>query len=263
MGVDEAVRACQEYILDNLDKELTVESLAEHFNFSASYLRSCFKKYAGVSIGKYIHNARLAHAAYDLIMGSCVKEATLDSGFGSIFSFSRTFRKELGVPPSAYIGAMELPIIKYEMPLNVAGYILHRAEKNAEPGLALWNGYDFSRCNPADFQTASPEGGAEVAVWTEINGENCYLFGTCCKHDATIPDGMVLCTLPAGHYAMFLVPKAESAHELSEKIRAARAPAMAHCEKAKTIEPIPDAPVIEYFHGPDTFLCVPIRNRRM
>ena len=206
--------------------------------------------------------ASVYHAPPGATDGSIpISITSVSSNANTIFSFSRTFRKEPGVPPSTYIGAMELPI-KYEMPINVAGYILRRAEKNAEPGLALWNGYDFSRCNPADFQTASPEGGAVVAVWTEIDGEKCYLFGVCCKHDATIPDGMVRCVLPAGHYAMFLVPKAESAHELGEKIRAALAPAMAHCKHAKTIEPIPDAPVIEYFNGSNTFLSVPIRSRR-
>ena len=262
MGVEETVRECQEYILDHLDQELTVKSLAERFSFSPSYLSYRFREFAHVSIGEYIQNMRLARAAYDLIMGSCVSEASLDSGFASIFSFSRSFRKKLGVPPSEYIGALDMPIVRYEVPLTVAGYILRRAKDGEGSGLALWQGYDFSKVDPADFPTASPEGGAEVAVWTEIDGEKCYLFGVCCRYNATIPSGMVRCELPAGRYAMFLIPESENTHELSEKIHAAVEPALAHCEGAKTFEPIPDAPCLEYYHGKNTFLCVPVREIR-
>ncbi len=63
-------------------------------------------------------------------------------------------------------------------------------------------------------------------------------------------------------YAMFLIPATEDTHELSENIKAALKPALRYCEDAKKCEPIPDMPVLEYYHGKDTFLCVPIRERK-
>ena len=100
MGYKDVARACQEYIDVNLDKELTLESIANALSFSTIYLRKSFQKVSNVTVGKYIQNARLSRAAHDLIHGLCiVSEAAQISGFSSIYSFSKTFCKVLGVPP--------------------------------------------------------------------------------------------------------------------------------------------------------------------
>jgi len=263
MDINEAVRACQAYIHENLDKDLTLETLAERYSFSPSYLRKSFRKYAGVSIGKYIQNARLSRAAHDLIHGLCiVSEAAQLSGYSSVFSFSKTFCRVLGVPPSSYIGAEGLPIIRIQVPTTVAGYILHRTSSRAEPGLALWHGHDFSGDDPADFSLASPEGGAEVGLWMELDGEQCYLFGVCCREDAAIPEGMQRFTLPPVTWAMFPVPAGTNTQELCDNLHAALAASAAHFDEAGTYEPVPDAPVMEYYHGGETYLCIAVRETR-
>ena len=111
MGYEDAARACQAYIDANLDKELTLESIAKALNFSPIYLRRSFRAVSNVTVGKYIQNARLSRAAHDLIHGLCiVSEAAQISGFSSIYSFSKTFSKALGVPPSKYMGAEGRPL---------------------------------------------------------------------------------------------------------------------------------------------------------
>ena len=262
MKYEENARACQTYILENLDKDLSLESISKHLNLSPTYLRNCFQKYAHVSISKYIQNMRIARAAHDLIYRLCiVSEAAQISGFSSIYSFSKTFHKVLGVAPSKYIGAVDLPIIKITLPTTVAGYILHRAE-DGHSGLALWHGYDFSKCNENDFNVASPEGGAEVGIWTEIDGDQCYLFGVTCRPDATIPAGMVLHTLPPVTWAMFPVPAGGDAHELYENLNAVLGLSIEYCDEAATYEPLSGQPVMEYYHGNETYLCIPVRERR-
>ena len=262
MSYQDAARACQAYIDANLDKELTLESIAKVLNFSTIYLRRSFHAVSNVTVGKYIQNARLSRAAHDLIHGLCiVSEAAQISGFSSIYSFSKTFCKVLGVPPSRYKGAEDLPIIKINLPTTVAGYILHRAEAGHD-GLALWYGYDFSVFNPDDFSIASPEGGAEVGLWTEIDGEKCYLFGVTCRPDATIPESMVLHTLPPVTWAMFPVPSGANTHELFENLNAALTGSIEHCDEAATYEPISGQPCMEYYHGSEVYLCIPVRETR-
>lgn len=262
MGYEEAARACQAYIEENLDKELTLESIARALNVSTIYLRRSFRKVSNVTVGKYVQNARLARAAHDLIHGLCiVSEAAQISGFSSIYSFSKTFRRVLGVPPSRYMGAEDLPIIRVALPTTVAGYILHRAE-DGHSGLALWHGYDFSGVDPDDFNVASPEGGAEVGIWTEIDGEKCYLFGVICRADATIPAGMVRHTLPPATWAMFPIPPGGNTHALYENLNAALADSLERCGEAAAFEPIGGRPCMEYYRGEETYLCVPVRETR-
>ncbi len=261
-GNREIVRKCVEFVAKHLDDDLTVELIAEQLHYSVPYLRRCFREYTGFKISYYIRIAKTERAAQTLIRGLCVAETAELVGFGDYYNLTHRFADVYGVPPSSYIGAKGLPTIKLQVPVTVAGYVLRRAGNAAEPGLALWHGYDFSAFDPKDFQIASPEGGAEVGVWTEIDGKQCYLFGVTCWEDAAIPERMVRCTLPPALYAMFLIPDSENTRELSENIRAAMAPALAHCEDAKKYEPVPGMPVMEYYHGKDTFLCVPIRERK-
>ena len=262
MGYEDAARACQAYIDANLDKELTLESIANALSFSTVYLRKSFKKVSNVTIGKYIQNARLSRAAYDLIRGLCiVSEAAQISGFSSIYSFSKTFRKVLGVPPSKYMGAEDLPIIKITLPTTVAGYILHRAG-DGHSGLALWHGYDFSVFNKDDFNIVSPEGGAEIGIWTEIDGERCYLFGVICRPDATVPENMVLHTFPPVTWAMFPISNGADTHELYENLCVALAGTIEHCDEAATYEPISGQPCMEFYRGNEVYLCIPVRETR-
>ena len=51
MGYEDAARACQAYIDANLDKELTLESIANALSFSTIYLRKSFKRVSNVTIG--------------------------------------------------------------------------------------------------------------------------------------------------------------------------------------------------------------------
>ena len=262
MEAEELVRRCVNYISENLDKDLTVEQIAEALNYSARHLGRVFLHYTGFTIGEYIRTAKAARAARALMQRLCVAEAAVACGYGTSSNLDHAFGGVYGVSPSRYFGAAGLPVIECFLPITVAGDVLRRvAAADEQTGLALWHGYDFSKVDPDDFNVASPEGGAEVGVWTEIDGEKCYLFGVCCQYDAEIPAGMVRCMLPAGRYAMFLVPEAENTHELSENIRAALEPALEQSAGLGNYEPVLGAPVMEYYHGKETYLCVPIRER--
>lgn len=262
MEIDEAVRACLEYIDAHLDEPLTPEGLAAHFHFSETHFRRCFQDYVGLSIGKYIRIARTGSAAQELMRRLSVKSVAAKYGYETLSGFSRAFEKVYGVPPSSYRGdaARGLPVIECFAPITLACYALRSAE-DGETGLALWHGWDFSGVDPADFERASPEGGAEIGLWAELDGQQRYLFGVTCAEDAAIPEGMLRYTLAPATYAMFAVPQGEDTAQLWENINTVLDASLRHCGDAKAYAASASQPCLEYYHKTDVYICVPIRAR--
>lgn len=76
--------------------------LARHLGLSESHLRERFRRETGLSLGRYLREARLRQAALWLREeGLSVKAAAARAGYPDPFSFSRAFRRALGRPPSA------------------------------------------------------------------------------------------------------------------------------------------------------------------
>ncbi|MDB5051712.1 MAG: AraC family transcriptional regulator [Fibrobacteres bacterium] len=91
------------YVWDNFDKDLKRSDLKEKFPYSESHLRMLFRKRMGMSLGAYIQKVRM-NRAQSLLVGSSlsVSEAGLLCGYASLHSFSRAFKKMLGLSPLAY-----------------------------------------------------------------------------------------------------------------------------------------------------------------
>lgn len=80
-----------------------VEELAHHARRSESHLRACFRRETGISLGRYLRESRLRMAALWLKEeGLTVKEAAERCGYPDAFTFSRAFKKVVGVPPSQF-----------------------------------------------------------------------------------------------------------------------------------------------------------------
>ena len=92
------------YVRSHLDQSVTISDLARHMDYSVSYLRAVFRKDLGVSLGAYMRESRLSIAASMLASPNHegIEEIAKACGFGSIFAFSRAFKKTMGMPPSAY-----------------------------------------------------------------------------------------------------------------------------------------------------------------
>ena len=77
-------------------------AIARCVGLSESHARARFRKAAGISLGRYLREARIRQAAVWLREeGIAVKEAAERAGFNDIYTFSRAFRRALGMPPSA------------------------------------------------------------------------------------------------------------------------------------------------------------------
>ena len=81
------------YINEHLFEEITVTSLAEHFNLSASQFTRNFNKDVGSSPWEYILRKRLTAARGLLKKGLTTQQACYDSGFSDYSSFYRSYVK--------------------------------------------------------------------------------------------------------------------------------------------------------------------------
>ncbi len=85
------------------DPDLTVDATAKHVCISRKYLHALFIQYAGKSVNDYIIDARIAMAEELLkLRRLTVSSVAVSVGYNDPFSFSRIFKKRIGMSPSQY-----------------------------------------------------------------------------------------------------------------------------------------------------------------
>ena len=93
-----------QFMNDNYQNRLSLQSIALQFNYEACYLDKKFKKQFGVSIMQRYYTLRLRAAKDLLLRGESVTDIASALNFSSIYTFSRFFKIHAGVSPSAYAG---------------------------------------------------------------------------------------------------------------------------------------------------------------
>ena len=83
------IRKCVAYINKNLDKKITVNSVAEHCNLSSDYLSHLFKEEMGVNLSNYITHQKLELAQTLLFEGYDNDKICYMLGFSSQSHFHR------------------------------------------------------------------------------------------------------------------------------------------------------------------------------
>lgn len=92
-----------DYIEKHYQEDLTLNSVAEHFKYSASYFSRLFKASLGVNFLSYLSFVRVSHAAEQLLSGSVnLTECAFHNGFPNTKSFINTFKKFYGCTPSNF-----------------------------------------------------------------------------------------------------------------------------------------------------------------
>ena len=89
-----------EYIGNNLNKDLSIDLLADHFYMSKYHMMRSFKNETGYSIHQYISEKRILLARTYIMGGMPATSACLECGFKDYSSFSRAFKNQLGIMPS-------------------------------------------------------------------------------------------------------------------------------------------------------------------
>lgn len=88
---------------EDLSADLSLHTLAQQLNASASYLSTLFKKETGQTVTAFISHRRIRQAKY-LLRSTALQIQTVAQhcGFPDVNYFSKTFKKLTGMTPKAY-----------------------------------------------------------------------------------------------------------------------------------------------------------------
>jgi len=91
------------YIQENYNKNISLESVAEVFGFSPTYLSRIFQKYASINYKSYLLNVRVEYGFKELVnTEKPINEIAENNGFPDSRSFAKAFYKRYGLLPSEY-----------------------------------------------------------------------------------------------------------------------------------------------------------------
>ena len=92
-----------DYMKKNYNKDLSLESLAQTFGYSPTYLSRMFQKYAKMNYKSYLDNLRLEHAYKDLMNTELsISAIASQNGFPNSKAFSKVFQKKYKELPSKF-----------------------------------------------------------------------------------------------------------------------------------------------------------------
>jgi two-component system response regulator YesN len=99
----EVVRKARQYILDNVEKRIMLQDLAEHVGISPGYLSTLFRREFKQNLVDFINQAKI-DLACELLREKKyrINEISYKLGFENAFYFTRVFHRRTGLTPSEY-----------------------------------------------------------------------------------------------------------------------------------------------------------------
>ena len=95
------------YMKNNYDQDITLESVAEEFGFSPTYLSRMFKRYADISYKTYLLNLRTEYGLREMMnTDHSLSDVAMNNGFPNSRAFAKAFLKRYGALPSEYRNQM-------------------------------------------------------------------------------------------------------------------------------------------------------------
>ncbi len=96
------------YMEENYREDISLESLAEIFGYSATYLSRMFRKYAKTNYKACLDDIRLEHAVKELADTRLpIGEVVFRNGFPNSRAFVKVFKKRYGMLPKEYRRMMQ------------------------------------------------------------------------------------------------------------------------------------------------------------
>lgn len=102
LGNEKIIIRAKEYIEQNLGFHLTLESVAEHVNFSPAYFSKFFKNEEGLNFIDYVNKVRIEEAKRLLDQNAKTADICDKIGFADVKHFYKTFKKWEGITPGQY-----------------------------------------------------------------------------------------------------------------------------------------------------------------
>ena len=98
------VDAMKGYIKEHCEETISLQSMADIFNFSTSYVSRLFRQYSNVGFSNYVTHIKIERAKALLNSGNNnVIRTASQLGFDDPYYFSRVFKKHVGISPREYI----------------------------------------------------------------------------------------------------------------------------------------------------------------
>lgn len=97
------IRSVADFVEANLERRISVSSIAGHFNLSARHFARRFRATTGQSVSRFVEQVRLQHARKLLSdRRLSIKEISYRMGFASPANFSDAFLRQCGERPRTY-----------------------------------------------------------------------------------------------------------------------------------------------------------------
>lgn len=91
------------YMKNHYNQDITLESVAEEFGFSSTYLSRMFKRYANVSYKTYLLDLRTEYGRREMMnTDHSLGDVAFHNGFPDSRAFAKAFSKRYGCLPSEY-----------------------------------------------------------------------------------------------------------------------------------------------------------------
>lgn len=101
----ELMQSVLNYLEENYDDDISLNSLAARFGYSKYYFSRLFNKFFKFNLNEYMSRLRIKRfiSAMQKTPKADTVSTALDCGFNSWQTFYRCFKKYYGVPPKAYL----------------------------------------------------------------------------------------------------------------------------------------------------------------
>jgi two-component system response regulator YesN len=103
LGHADIIEKARQYILDNLERHISLQDVADHVCISPGYLSTVFKKEYNQNLIDYINMIKVERAC-ELIRQKKYRiyEISYKVGFDNAYYFTRVFHRHIGLSPSEY-----------------------------------------------------------------------------------------------------------------------------------------------------------------
>lgn len=101
------VEKAKQYIIKNLDQDISRESVAAYVYLNPDYLNKLFKKEVGMTVSDFIYTQRMVMAEKLLLSTDySIREIAMQVGYGNFSHFAKMFSRYAGKTPKAYKKSM-------------------------------------------------------------------------------------------------------------------------------------------------------------
>jgi AraC-like DNA-binding protein len=100
---NELLTSVSKYVKANIDADLTLDNIAEHFYTSKSTLIRTFKTHMGLTPYEFITYTRIMYSRDLVLQGLSIREVAFRVGYKDESSFIRKFKELQGLSPKQYL----------------------------------------------------------------------------------------------------------------------------------------------------------------